>query len=286
MMTMRSLKILALALAVSASPVLAQFEGVIEMKIEGGGGTKMSGTGKTYVTKSAWRTEMEMTSPELQHDTEKAKALGGRTSIQFIVLGKVSEPGVSYMLNERTKTYSRIDADEMKKGLPKSDEKKWSIQRLGKDRVAGLSCENVKVTEEGKKSELDLCMTREIASGEWLRALQRQRRGLGGAWVAALNEAGIEGFPVRMVMKESENGPVTMKMETTKVERKSLPASLFEIPPGYKETSLLGVMAQTPEQAQKLEAARKQMDEMMKNMTPEQRKQMEEMMKKMGQQKQ
>jgi hypothetical protein len=61
---------------------------------------------------------------------------------------------------------------------------------------------------------------------------------------------------------------------------------MFEIPPGYKETSMMGVMAQTPEQAKQMEAAQKQMKEAMDKMTPEQRKQMEEMMKKMGQQKQ
>jgi hypothetical protein len=283
---MRSLKRLALLLAVAASPALAQFEGVIEMKMEGGGTAAMSGTGRTYVTKSAWRSEMEMTSPEMKKDPEKIKALGGQTSIQMIMLGKLSEPGISYMLNDRTKTFARIDAAEMTKSLPKDAEKKWSVKRLGKDRVAGLTCESVKAVEAGKPTDYELCVTKEIASGEWMRALQGQQRGAGGLWLKALRDAGVEGFPVRMVIKESETGPVTMKMEATKVERKPLPASLFEIPPGYKETSMMGAMVQSPEQMKQMEAAQKQMKEAMEKMTPEQRKQMEEMMKKMGQQKQ
>jgi len=61
-----------------------------------------------------------------------------------------------------------------------------------------------------------------------------------------------------------------------------LAGSLFEIPPGYKETSMFGAFAQTPEQAKQMEDAQKQLEGAMKNMTPEQRKMMEEMMKKQG----
>jgi len=281
-----SLKPALLALALSALPALAQFEGVIEMKMEGGGKAGMSGTGKTFISKSAWRSEMEMTSAEMKSNPETAKALGGQTAFRLVVLGKVSEPGISYMINDRTKTFARIDSAEMTKNLPKDAESKWSVKRLGKDHVAGLACENVKAVEAGKPAEYELCVTKEIASGEWMRALQGQQRRAGGLWMKALKDAGVEGFPIRMVMKESETGPVTMKMEATKVERRSLPGSLFEIPPGYKETSMMGTMAQSPEQVKQMEAAQKQMQEAMEKMTPEQRKQMEEMMKKMGQQKQ
>lgn len=281
-----SLKSAAFALALSALPALAEFEGVIDMKMEGGGAAAMSGTGKTYVTKRAWRSEMEMSSPEMKKDPEAVKAMGGQASFRLIMLGKLSEPGISYMINEKTKTFARIDAAEMTKDLPKDTEKKWSVKRLGKDHVAGLACENVRAVETGKKTEYEICVTSEIASGEWMRALQGQQRGAGGLWMKALKDAGVEGYPVRMVIKESETGPVTMKMEATKVERKSLPASLFEVPPGYKETSMMSAMAQNPEQAKQMEDAQKRMKEAMDKMTPEQRKQMEEMMKKMGQQKQ
>ncbi len=276
-----------LALAVSSLPALAQFEGVIEMKMEGGGAAAaMSGTGKTYVSKSAWRSEMEMTRANAKNDPDKLKATGGQPTFRMVVLGKLSEPGITYMINETAKTYARIDSAEMAKNHPKDADKKWTVKRLGKDRVAGLACENVKAVEEGKKSEFELCVTNELASGEWIRALQAQQRSSGGLWMKALKDAGVEGYPIRMVVRESESGPVTMRMEATKVERKSLPASLFVVPPGFKETSLFGNLSGSPEQAKQMEEAQKKMDEMMKNMTPEQRKQMEEMMKKMGQQKQ
>ena len=65
-----------------------------------------------------------------------------------------------------------------------------------------------------------------------------------------------------------------MKWELVKAEKRALPASTFEVPAGYKETSMMGTMM-SPEQ-------QKQMEDAMKNMTPEQRKMMEEMMKKGG----
>jgi len=277
-----SMKTAAFALAISAFPALAQFEGVIEMKMEGSGAASMSGTGKTYVSKRAWRSEMEMTSADMKKDPETVKALGGKAAFKMVMLGKLSEPGISYMINDVTKSFARIDAAEMAKNLPKETERKWTVKRLGKDQVAGLACENVRASEEGKKAEYDLCVTKELPTGEWMRAFQRQQRGTGGLWMKALADAGVDGYPIRMLMKESATGPVTMKVEATKVERRSLPGSLFEIPPGYKETSMMGTFAQTPEQAKQMEDAQKQLNEAMKNMTPEQRKQMEEMMKKMG----
>ena len=64
----------------------------------------------------------------------------------------------------------------------------------------------------------------------------------------ALKEQGIEGFPVRWSMR-AEGLPASRprRMELTRVEKKSLPASLFEVPAGYKQTDF-AVGGLTPEQ--------------------------------------
>jgi hypothetical protein len=90
----------------------------------------------------------------------------------------------------------------------------------------------------------------------------------------AVREAGMDGFPIRWATKGEHGNGLTMEM--TKFEKKSVPASAFEIPADYKKSSAMSV-GMSPEQ-------RKQMDEALKNMTPEQRKQYEEMMKQHGQQ--
>jgi hypothetical protein len=57
---------------------------------------------------------------------------------------------------------------------------------------------------------------------------------------------------------------------------------MFQVPPGYEQTDF-AVGGLSPEQEKALADARAQMDEAMKNMSPEERKQVEEMMKRYGQ---
>ena len=96
-----------------------------------------------------------------------------------------------------------------------------------------------------------------------------------GSWIHSLKTAGIEGFPVRWSTRNKGSRDATMTMEMTRVEKKSLPASLFELPAGYKqsETAMGGL---TPEQ-------QKQIDDAMKDLTPEQRKAFEDAMKRSAQ---
>lgn len=267
-----------LAFLLGATTAAAQFEGVADMKITTTGAHATSGAGKTYVSKAGWRSEMEMSSPEM------AKATGV-PSMKWIAFGKLADPDKVYMLNDKMKTYAVLDAKktaEMAESLSKR-EHKYTVKKLGRDTVAGLACENALVTEEGTKTQIEACMSKEFMTGNWLKAMERGRRG-GGDFMKALKDAGLEGYPIRMVTKSKDDGGTTT-MELTKVERRSIPASMFEVPPGYKETSMMGLWAQTPEQAKQMEQAQKQMEEAMKNMTPEERKRMEEMMKAMGQQK-
>jgi hypothetical protein len=269
----------ALALLFAAATANAEFEGVADLKLTTTGNKAgVTGTGKTYVSGVGWRSEMEMSSPEM------TKATGG-VPIRWVTFGKLSDPDKVYMLNDKMKTYAVLDAKktrEMAESL-KTKEPKYTVKKLGMGMVAGLPCQNYLITEEGKKDTFEACMSKEFMSGDWMRAVARGRRGEHDV-LARLREAGLEGYPVRFVTKQADGGGMTM--EVTRVERRPVPASMFEVPAGYKETSMMGMMAQTPEQAKQMEEAQKRMEEAMKNMTPEQRKQMEEMMKKMGQQKQ
>jgi len=269
----------AVALLFAAGVANAQFEGIAEMKITttgaGHGETTMNGLGKTYISKVGWRSEIEMSSPEM------TKAAGGK-SFRMVMFGKLAEPDIAYSINDTMKTYAVINTKEMRDlaGKIEKPEKKFTVTRLGKDVVAGLPCENVRVTEEKGKQEIEACVSKEFLSGEWLRAMNRGGRG--GDWMKALKDAGLEGYPVRMVMTMKDQPGMKTLMEITKIDRRSVPASMFAVPPGYKETSMMGNFAQTPEQAKQMEDAQKQLQKAMENMTPEQRKMLEEMMKKQG----
>ncbi len=265
----------ALVLLFSAATARAQFEGVADMKIAvtGGPGGTTTGVGRTYISKAGWRSEIEMSNPQMA-------SMNGGEPFRMVSFGRVADPDTMYTVNDRAKTYAVINAKEMREMAAKIEkkEKRFTVEKLGPDRVAGLRCQNVHVTEVGGPMTIDACLSKEFASGEWMRAMNRDRRA--GDWMKSVREAGVDGYPVRMEMTMGDKAGMKTRMEITKVERKSIPASMFEVPPGYKETSVMGAMAQSPEQARQMEDAQKMLQKQMENMTPEQRKMIEEMMKK------
>lgn len=277
---MKSVRNASLLLFFVSATALAQFEGVAELKMTmsyARGEPVARGT--FSISKSAARSDWEVDLRGAADAEAKKSGIPDRYKMTTIV--KLSDPDKVYMLNDERKTYSVLDLKAMRESVGGEDEsRKFTVKKLGRrDTVAGLSCEVVQVTSSsGTGSEL--CMTRELAvSKDWLAAMNRDRRGGGGPFArglggpfAALRAQGIEGFPIRMITRESSDKRVSSTMELVRVERKSLPGSLFEVPAGYRETSGMGVMM-TPEQE-------KAMKDALEKMTPEQRKMYEEMMKK------
>lgn len=265
----------AVALLVHAVPAPAQFEGVADLRMTGQeGGHRMDGKGRLYVSQSAWRMEMEMAMPDMSQRPKSAKA-PATEDYRMVMFGKMATPGKSWMLNERTKTYAIVEDDE------DDDEKEgaedWKVVRLGQDKVAGFSCTNVKAQREGEDQTWEACLAKDFISGAWLKGVKAEKEW----WVVAAKRAGVDGYPVRMIAR-SKDGAEKHRFEIVKVERKKVPASLFEVPAGYRQGGVMDVMAQTPEQQKQMQEAQRQAAEAMKNMSPEQKKMMEEMMKKYG----
>ncbi len=257
---MRIVRTLAVAL-LAAAPALAQFEGVLESRLTG---QNMKGTSKSWVAKAGARIEMQM-----QASAEGAAGAG----MKMVILHKTAEPDVSYWVNESAKSYAVIDhrqTEESAKGA--RDEETYTVKKLGKDTVAGFSCQKGLVTSS-KGRQMELCVSSDVLGGStWFRSMQsRSKPGEGGNLLKALKDAGLEGYPVRWVTKDDEGASMTWELVSAK--RQSVPASTFEVPAGYRKSdSLMGAML-SPE-------AERQMKEAMENMTPEQRKMLEEMMKK------
>ena len=109
------------------------------------------------------------------------------------------------------------------------------MKKLGTATVAGVACQNALLTSS-KGTEIEVCVAKELtASTDWLAALNR-RSPEGTSWLAALKEQGIEGFPVRWVIRKTGSTEPLTTLEMTHIEKKSLAASLFEVPAGYTET--------------------------------------------------
>jgi uncharacterized protein DUF4412 len=268
---MKSFPAAALLLALSA-PVLAQSEGVAEFKAttEAEPGRSITSTGRIYVTRGASRMEWEMDTSGFRR--EKGAPKGEMPStFRMITIQKLSEPDRLINLDDRRRTYTITDLKPLREEKPAAPQVTYTVKKLGRDSVGGVSCEKAVVTSsDGKKAEI--CAADEISrSSAWLAAQGRRERS--NALLKALHDNGLEGFPVhwRIWKKASDPRPTT-SLELVRFEKKPVPASLFEIPPGYKKADSAS-MGMTPEQE-------KAMRESIEKLPPEQRKKLEEMMKK------
>jgi Domain of unknown function (DUF4412) len=251
--------LVAIVVAALAVPCVAQadFEGVLVSKMTG----DMNGTTRTWLSGAGIRAETEMTVPEAKQAT-----LG--KSLRSVAIVKTSDPNTTYFLDENTKSYRVF----VHKPDEHADDDQYIARRLGKDKVAGFSCERVALTSpSGNASEV--CVASDfIGSDTWLRAFQVREQRSGGLHKALL-DAGVKGLPIRWSSK-GKDGHGAFQVELVSAKKQSVPASTFAIPADYTKSEM-AMPFSSPETAKK-------MDEAMKKMTPEQRKQMEEMMKKFG----
>jgi hypothetical protein len=179
------------------------------------------------------------------------------------MLGKASDPQKAYMVHESTRTYSVIHTENT---APRNSEEKWTVQRTGRGSAGGMSCDGATITSsEGSKVNVCVASDFPISTAWWTAMKRRQSEG----WFQAMNEAGLKGFPVKMSMLK--NGKPEIEMELVKLDRRSVPASTFEIPAGYTEAKG-GMGRMSPEQ-------QKMIQDQLSKMTPEQRKAYEDAMK-------
>ncbi len=262
----RTLLTILAAASLTAGTSLAQFEGEIDMKITSPG---MSGVGKMYVSKAGMRTTMDLKTAKMP--------------MKMTTLMKVANPDVMYLINDESRTYSEMNLKETRESVKKmkSEQEPYTVKVLGSDRILGYSTKHVLLFRPSQRSEMEIWTTKDIfgLNYEAMRGLMsRDPNRDEGTFLKALRDNGADGFFVKMITREKGKPEPTSTMELTKAEKKSVPHSLFEIPPGYtKQEGMMGAAGVvSPEAA---EAMRKAME----NMTPEQRKQMEEMMKRQQQ---
>jgi hypothetical protein len=249
-----------LAVVALAAPRLAHadFEGVLDAKITG----RTTGTVRTWISKDAMRSEVELQPPP------NAPAAYAHP-IRSVSIIRTSEPGKTYFLDEKSKSYHVAESE----GADHGSDDEYVVKKLGRDTVAGLPCEKVSISTKEGGRESEACVATELLGSEfWYRAFQAREGGKPGGLHKALLDAGLKGLPIRWEQK-GKNGEDRFKMELVSAKQQRVPASTFEIPAGYtKKESAMSAM--TPE-------GKAQLEEAMKNMTPEQKKRMEELMKRM-----
>ncbi len=256
-------------LAATMAAASATFEGVADFRITTGNaqGKSTPGSGRIFVAPGAYRMEFEMSA-----GASRAKGPGpasGRASRRVVMtmLGRASDPSKIFLVNDERKTYVVLNTKRAADTAPRDT---FTVQKLGRETVAGLPCQNALLTS-ARGTEIEICVASEVAiSSDWLGAINR-READPDSWFAALTAQGIQGFPVRWVIRRKGSTETLASMEITRLEKKSLPASLFEVPAGYAKggSPMSGL---TPEQEKAMADARAKMGDSFGKMTPEQRK--------------
>jgi len=130
----------------------------------------------------------------------------------------------AWSLDPAARTYSEMNLAPP----PKSHASSTLVKTARSDVVAGRSCDVYEI-HDGHAVVADVC----AASGLGMMAM-----GLGGPFSSlasgddAWSEAYAHGFPLRIVLRDPKGAPL-VKIEATRIERKSVPDSDFQIPAGY-----------------------------------------------------
>lgn len=196
----------ALMVALTATTVAAQqFEGAITVTMTSGNGQAQE---MTYLAKGG----------KIRIDVP-----GGSGGGAVIMDGSTKK---MTMLMTAQKIYLEMDINSIGGEATKAPPK---ITRTGRmDTVAGYKCEHVTVTDD--EGDTDVCMATGLGSF-MLPAGGRGAAPAQNSWVKALSEAG---FPLRV----ERAGKVSL--EATKIEKKTLDASLFSVPDGFTKMDMPG----------------------------------------------
>ncbi len=220
---------LAAVLFVSAGAAAqGTFEGMVAYKF-----SNTEGVMRTYQKGTMMRQEMEMQGHSMAsiYDGEKGEAV-------------MLMPEQKKFMKMNLKAMKSGAASAMGRGQPEApDYTKMKVTPTGKsETIAGIECEHYlfESTEQGKESHVDICG----ATGMGFSGVN-DRSGMMSTYalmksqnpeLAKLAKSGF--FPLKMTMTDKGK---TMTMEATKVEKKSLDASLFQVPDGYSELKIPGM---------------------------------------------
>lgn len=137
--------------------------------------------------------------------------------------------------------------DKVEKAMDKAFENDASIEKTGRtETILGYKCDEYiakdrdTITEiwvaEGLGSFMGLGSGESGGGGGGLGGLLGGGKKRGAGWEEKFK--GKPGFPLRVVSREIKKQRETFKMEATKIQPGSLPASLFQAPAGWQKFSM------------------------------------------------
>lgn len=213
-----------------ARAALAQFEGVIETKI-----TSLSSSGQSEMTATATNF-IKGTSTLIETITN-----AGGVTVKQAMLMRGQEPNKVYMLDRENKTYTEMDVSGMMESARQQQEENevYEVKKIGNEKIQGYNCVHVQVKMKKSNVTMDMWTTKEVALdwGTYSRMQQNNPALRDNNFLAALRKENADGTALKAVIEGPGDRGTKTVMEVTKIEKKSLPASLFEIPKDYKKSA-------------------------------------------------
>ena len=194
----------------------------------------MNGVTKLFISsKGDMRSEMNMTSSFNKN----------KHSTAIVTIGHSDKPDESIIIDDDAKTYTinHIDRNDFNTG----ETVQSTVTKVGEEKIMGFNCVHARIISKksigsifSQVDTLDLWRSKEVpvlASVEDLMEKFEARTGntmFSTDAVNQLKQIGCEGFMVKIVIGGKSS---STKEELTKAEHRDLPASMFQIPAGYKE---------------------------------------------------
>lgn len=168
---------------------------------------------------------------------------GHKSPIPMVLIGHSNKPDESIIIDDSAKTYMvhHIDTADLGAGVTMES----TVTKLGEEKVFGYNCVHAKIISHKKIGNLynetdtiNVWRSKDVPMQSDVKELFTQFESRTGSYMysketaARLKEMGCEGFTVKLTTNAKNH---SMVMQLTKAEHKTLPASMFQIPAGYKE---------------------------------------------------
>ena len=175
--------------------------------------------------------------------------------LRTTVITRTSRPDEATIVNHRTKSWSAVNLRTAAESATLIDfDSNYRLARIGSETVKGYRCEHIRLMSTTE--QLDLWMSRDLADFSTFRLLQSQNPHLSNTSLSrTIAQAGVEGFPVKIVQK-NDNGLYVMELK--RATPQPVPDSEFTVPKGYVKTDAV----QKTIDSQQKEHLRKLMEKM------------------------
>jgi hypothetical protein len=163
--------------------------------------------------------------------------------MKMTVLGHDDQHKYSVMLYPESKSY-KLNAIDTARLI--ADQKKMNITvtKIGNETVAGYPCVHSKLTMVTPNGNKPITVTEELWTSNSVPGYAQIKQlmstqNITFTMLQKLDQAGCDGFVVKMTMASES---INMNMILITADRKTFPASTFEIPAGYVPMTGMGMM--------------------------------------------